>query len=253
MNGSRLVSRRLNDYRLRQRLLRGGNSRCPEAIADVSMVDMIHYYREINHRMRNHLQLVSSLLRLEGDAPGISSETKYSLMLTIERLHAVSLAHELLDQSDLSVDVPQYLRNLTIRLVRGHSNSDSFSCAVDADAIALPLDVILKIGLIVNELVIRTLTESQSVTNPTRRELTIICRLGDHHCRLMIADTESGLARLAYPRTTTIPLIEILANHLKGTITVEQGEFGSIWILKFPTETDYPAPSKSSRQSAPKG
>lgn len=233
MNWLRLQQQSQTEFRRRKR----GHFRAAE-FSGLDSSQLLLQYRAILHLMRNHLQLVASLLRLESQAVAATSHSKNLLEQTIERLHAVGLAHELLNETDITVDVPQYLRNLSLRLVRGHPKGEQITCAVDADAIALPLDLIVKLGLIVCEVMVRTLASAPSDDNLPHRELTIACRFADHQCRLIFADNQPGLAINSNLGDCKIPLIEMLSKQLQGSVTVEQGDFGSVWILSFPIERD---------------
>jgi PAS domain S-box-containing protein len=115
--------------------------------------------KEIHHRVKNNLQIVSSLLQLQAsyikdnDALQIFEESR-------DRIKSMALIHEQLYQSnDLAqIDFPEYLRSLLSMVLSAHrSNRTRVDTKLHVDPIQLDLDTAIPIGLITNELVTNSL------------------------------------------------------------------------------------------------
>ncbi len=115
--------------------------------------------REIHHRVKNNLQVIASLLRLQSrylrdeHARTFFDESQ-------SRVHSISLVHEMLYQAgDLArVDFGEYLRTLTKHLVDGwRGTASSIDVRVEASGVQLAVDTAIPCGLIVTELLTNAL------------------------------------------------------------------------------------------------
>jgi two-component sensor histidine kinase len=110
--------------------------------------------REIHHRVKNNLQVISSLLSLQSDASG---DRDFLDLLTESqnRISSIALVHEELYKStDLSrIDMGDYVEKLISRMATIYREERSVECRIDADPVRLNLDQAIPCGLIVNELV----------------------------------------------------------------------------------------------------
>src|SRR5579872_1806845 len=115
--------------------------------------------KEVHHRVKNNLQVIASLLRLQ--ARYMSDPAARAMFEESQnRVHSISLVHEMLYRAgDLArVDFGDYLRTLTSHLADGWSNSDrSVTVSVEAAGVQLAVDTAIPCGLIVNELVTNAL------------------------------------------------------------------------------------------------
>lgn len=111
--------------------------------------------KEIHHRIKNNLQLISSLLGLQ--ARSISDPDLRKLFLeSQQRVHSMALLHETLYQSEnlVEIDVARYVRKLAEHLFRSYDGMGSrIRLRTDLDLISLAPDDVVPCGLIVNELV----------------------------------------------------------------------------------------------------
>jgi two-component sensor histidine kinase/CheY-like chemotaxis protein len=108
--------------------------------------------REVNHRVANSLQLISSLITLQ--AGRVGGEAAEVLRHAATRVEAVMLVHRRLYTSDdvRSVEMAQYLDGLLGEL-RQAADDRNLSLSLHAEALHLPTDTAICLGLIVNELV----------------------------------------------------------------------------------------------------
>ncbi len=111
--------------------------------------------KEIHHRVKNNLQIISSLLRLQSR----HIEDQQAIELVSEsqnRVRSMALVHEQLYQSSnlAEVDLQKYIQTLTSNLLRSYSiNSCRVHLTIDVEPIALGVDLAIPCGLIINELI----------------------------------------------------------------------------------------------------
>ena len=150
--------------------------------------------REIHHRVKNNLQVISSLLHLQSKKVA-QDEAKDLFAESQARIRSMALIHERLYQSDdlAQIDFAAYLDGLTEHLFRSYTaRSDAITRELDADGGTLSVDRAIPCGLIVNELVTNALKHAF----PNGRAGTI--RVGyaelNGQARLTVADDGIGTA-----------------------------------------------------------
>jgi len=111
--------------------------------------------REIHHRVKNNLQIISSLLNLQSKK--ISDQSVlHSINEGRNRVQAMSLIHQNLYQTEhlTSLDMQNYFEQLMSNLSKSLEIPDkSIDCQINARDVELDIDTAIPIGLIVNELV----------------------------------------------------------------------------------------------------
>jgi two-component sensor histidine kinase len=129
-------------------------ARIREALAEKEVL-----IKEVHHRVKNNLQVISSLLSLQA-AEIVDANTLDALRESQNRVRTMALIHEKLYQSsDLAhIDFSVYLQSLVTSLVQSYrGKTDIVEIQVLAEKILLDLDTAIPCGLIVNELVTNSL------------------------------------------------------------------------------------------------
>jgi two-component sensor histidine kinase len=115
--------------------------------------------QEVHHRVKNNMQTVASLLRLQARA--VTDEQTLKLFKECqERIEAMALIHEMLYQSPNMHEIAAigYFHRLTENLLRSHrTTADSVNLKLDIANVLLDLNAAIPCGLIVNELVTNSL------------------------------------------------------------------------------------------------
>lgn len=117
--------------------------------------------KEVDHRIKNSLQIVSSLLYLHAESAGAAASQFHS---AAARVAAIAAVHHQLHQSDdlAKVALHQYLIDLSREITAASSSSDcTWTLTVDADMLFIDTDVALPLGLIVNELATNAIQHSR--------------------------------------------------------------------------------------------
>ncbi|MBV9744195.1 MAG: response regulator [Acidobacteriia bacterium] len=115
-------------------------------------------FKEVQHRVKNNLQVISSLLSLQAQQPG-SEQARAVLAESRDRVRSMALIHEQLCYSGhmAEIEFAQYIARLARYLVEGYAaNSDRIQVHTDVDVV-LSLDQAMPCGLIVQELLSNSL------------------------------------------------------------------------------------------------
>jgi PAS domain S-box-containing protein len=183
-------------------------------------------FREVNHRVKNSLQLVMSILNLQ--ANDTTDETaRAHLMSAGSRIAAIMGVHERLYQSEsvTTVEMDKYLRRLCSDITTS-TNGGAGDCWIDmeADALELPIELAVPIALIVNELVTNAVKHAYPQGGgPVRLEL----RGGESgNIRLLVADNGVGLNQNVSRKGLGSRLIPGLARQLRGQMETRNLEPG---------------------------
>lgn len=115
--------------------------------------------REIHHRVKNNMQVMSSLLSLQSRVVS-NPEASRLLEENQNRIQSMALLHEILYQSDdlAAVDFSKYIRRMVDHLFRSFGvNEQQISLITELDPIVLELDDALPCGLLINEVISNSL------------------------------------------------------------------------------------------------
>ncbi|MBL0174464.1 MAG: PAS domain S-box protein [Ignavibacteria bacterium] len=191
--------------------------------------------KEIHHRVKNNLQVISSLLSLQSDT--IEDPVDQELFKESEnRVRSMAVIHEKLYQSkDLAlIDFGDYLLNITSWLFRSYHMTERVTCTVVAQDVSLGIDAAIPCGLIINELVSNAL----KYAFPDGREgkLSVVFARGDEgQLRLTVSDDGIGMASdisMENSKTLGLRLISILIRQLGGTVQLD-GSNGTTFRIEF--------------------
>ncbi|HUJ50850.1 MAG TPA: histidine kinase dimerization/phosphoacceptor domain -containing protein [Bryobacteraceae bacterium] len=179
--------------------------------------------KEIHHRVKNNLQVISSLLSLQA-ARMQSSQERQPFRDSQARVQAMALLHEQLYQSqDLSrIDFGAYLGTLAAEILRVSRRSKDISLRLELQSVWVNSDIATPCGLIVNELI----TNSCKYAFPASSGEIRLALAEDeqHNLVLRIGDDGVGLpAELDFRKATTLglQLVDDMVSQLKGSWTVE--------------------------------
>ncbi|MEI7811987.1 MAG: PAS domain S-box protein [Ignavibacteria bacterium] len=194
--------------------------------------------KEIHHRVKNNLQVISSLLSLQSEY--VKDETALALFTdSRNRVKSMALIHERLYQShDLSkIDFGEYIRELSGFLSRSYIiESNNVQINIICEDVYLTIDSAIPCGLILNELISNAL----KYAFPSRRNGNISVIFKEHpkdnDYLLTIKDDGIGFPEgLDFTETATLglQLVNNLVDQLCGTITLSWEE-GTVFTIKFP-------------------
>ncbi len=191
--------------------------------------------KEIHHRVKNNLQIISSLLRLQ------ARKIQYPEILDIfrdsqNRVRAMAMIHEKLYQSTefAKIKICDYINSLTNNLLLSYRASGLIKIKLEIEEIYLKIDTSIICGLIVNELVSNSIKHAFTKYNNSNIKI-IFTTLGDDKYLLKISDNGIGINRdyLHQERTIGLQLVWNLVEQIEGSITCEVKSGTSFEIIFF--------------------
>ncbi len=209
--------------------------------------------KEIHHRVKNNLQVISSLLNLQ--LRFIREERDIELFKeSRDRVRSMALIHERLYQSgDFSrVDFEKYIRDICSHLYRVYNGDlDSINVIMDVRDVYLDIDDAIPCGLIINELVSNAFKHAFKGMKNGR--LTVRFNSEGALYTLVVRDNGCGMpADRAWEKFDTLGLhlINMLVTQLHGTLTIspENGsEFKITFLRSVKTGGDLTAPIRGAQ------
>jgi PAS domain S-box-containing protein len=191
--------------------------------------------KEIHHRVKNNMQIVSSLLNLQ--LAQLHDEHSRTLFMEAQnRIASMALVHEKLYQSnDLArIDFTEYLRELTDNLASMlGAKLRNIVFKLNCSSIQLGIDTAIPCGLIINELVSNAYKHAFPNGGPGMVTLSL-ARQDDGKLLLEMQDTGRGLpADLDVRKTKSLgmQLVHTLVQQLRGTIEM-RSENGAHFTLR---------------------
>ena len=193
--------------------------------------------REIHHRVKNNLQLIASLLRLESDKIE-NTDQRRSFYAGIARVDAIAMAHDSLyvaDRLDV-VDLGVYASRILQSIRQESLPQVDFELAISGDS-HIRLDRAVSFGILLHEL----LTNIHDHAYKDRPGIGQIELKSKENCiELKVSDEGVGMPETLDPRGGIgLPLVRALTDQLDGTIVCEVGTSGiagTTWLLSFPAD-----------------
>jgi PAS domain S-box-containing protein len=192
--------------------------------------------KEIHHRVRNNMQVISSLLKLQSH----HIKDKEALAMFREsqaRIRAMALIHEKLYRSEdfARIDFARYVRSLARQVFAAYSpTSSAIQLTVHIKDLFLDITTAIPCGLILNELVSNSLKHGF----PEGGEGEIIISMhpfNNNELALVVSDTGIGFPEdIDFRATETLgmQLVATLVGQLEGTIELNRGE-GTTFTITF--------------------
>jgi two-component sensor histidine kinase len=209
--------------------------------------------KEIHHRVKNNLQVISSLLSLQS-AHADDQRTVELFRESQNRVKSMALVHERLYRSEnmIEVDFGEYVRTVVVQLARSYGTGH-VNCFVDADDVRLTVDAAIPCGLIVNELVSNALKHAFPGQDAGQIHVSLRA-LPNARMELSVKDTGIGFPEGDFRGYTTMGmmLVTSLTDQLGGTVDLERDN-GSQFIVRFPApisdkqRADFPPESPLTR------
>ena len=199
--------------------------------------------REIHHRVKNSLQVISSLLTFQSDALE-NEEAALAFQESRNRIQAMARVHEHLYRSEdlAQIDMVNYISELVGYLRQTHWAYGVIPRVEVAD-VRLDVDTAMPCGLLINELVSNAMkhafpTQEEVGPDELRGEILIALQAEGNELVLTVGDDGVGLPVDVDMETTAslgLRLVEMLTRQLRGTLELDRGvESGTCFRITFP-------------------
>jgi two-component system, sensor histidine kinase PdtaS len=183
--------------------------------------------KELNHRVKNNLQLLASVLSLQSQE--LTEEAAVTLVKSNEsRVNAMALIHRKLyyREESRTIDLREYVRELVDFLLYSFSyENEDIKLTFDLDEIQLDVDKAIPIGLILNEAISNSLKYAfHSQPDPA---IEVKLKLGQsRELLLQVRDNGIGIASFSPDAGPSfgLKMMHLLTRELKGTLKIERDE-----------------------------
>lgn len=181
--------------------------------------------REIHHRVKNNMQIITSLLRLQA-AQIKDAKIQKMFILSQNRIRSMSLIHESLYQSqDLSrINFTDYIQKITTHLISlYHQKDDTVDVKYDLKDVHLDINKAIPFGLIINELITNAL--KHAIPSGKKGEMELKLRKEESGKVIFnVKDNGAGIpenVKIEEPETLGLQLVYDLARQLNGSVEVK--------------------------------
>jgi two-component sensor histidine kinase len=194
--------------------------------------------REVNHRVANSLQLISSLIALQGRRVA-DPDARDMLRRAAERVDAVALVHRrLYTSNDVEfVEMDQYLAGLIEEFRRAlEHDGEDHRIELQAENVSIETDKAVSIGLIVNELVTNALKYAYP-SGPRGPVRISLARAPKQLVTLVVEDDGVGYPPGAMPAKGSgvgAMIVAAMAETLHATIALDRNWNGTRFVLEVP-------------------
>lgn len=191
--------------------------------------------QEIHHRVKNNLQVITSLLRMQSGNT-VSDETKKHFEGAINRIMTMALVHQkMYENNNLGeINLGEYLQSLVDDLLSSTSSETTINCEIETSVEKVGMKSIIPLALIITELVTNSNKHAFE-----KKDVAPIIKLS-----ISENDTDSGVFKLDYSdngkwrdkegSTFGTELIEMLTEQLEGKVELRKSDTGTTYsfILK---------------------
>ncbi len=204
-----------------------------ELRASLSEKDLL--LKEIHHRVKNNLQIVSSLLNLQ--VPRITDpEAKAVFKESMARIRSIALVHDKLYRSGnlAHVDMRNFLASLLEELLKTYGR-EGITGTVEGEPIVVGIDIAIPCGLIANELVVNALLHAFSGRQQGKLVISFD-RVNETSLSMFVQDDGIGVKGGEAARgseSSGLGLVMTLVEQIGGTLHIEE-ENGMRTVVAFP-------------------
>lgn len=125
--------------------------------------------REIHHRVKNNLQMINSMIRIQSRY----TNTKNSLKEVERRIHTMALLHEKMYQSEnlIEINIKEYIQSILVDLLSIYNVGEKITYEIKTSDFLYNTETVLYLGLLINELLTNAL--KHSLKNKEKGHITI--------------------------------------------------------------------------------
>ncbi len=193
--------------------------------------------KELHHRVKNNLQVISSILELQS-LKSDNKELSKILKVGQDRIHAMSLIHQQLYQNNniSSINFKEYISTLIEHIkISNYQESVVVQFKIDTKDFTFPVNISVPLGLIINELI--TNAYKHAFTNRNKGKITIQLnkKSRENIYILLIKDNGIGMSNpIDFNNIDTLglKLVKLLAKQLQGTMEYVNDN-GSSFLITF--------------------
>ncbi|MGD9940105.1 MAG: PAS domain S-box protein, partial [Clostridia bacterium] len=192
--------------------------------------------REVHHRVKNNLSVISSLLNLQSATITNPEQALEAFRNSRDRIMAMALVHmELYESGDfVRIDMGTYLGNLARQIALVNENAGQVSLSSHAENLMLDLQVAVPCGLILNELITNAYKYGRREGMKAGIDVSMT-RTGDGQFAISVSDNGPGLPT-GYEDTGSLgfTLVKLLVDQIDGIMDTDSSGNGTTIRIRFP-------------------
>ncbi len=176
--------------------------------------------KEVHHRVKNNLNVIASIIGLQSNT--LQGKEQEELLKSKSRIESIAIVHEMLysHENFAQINFEKYMQRLTQLLLGMYATNKNIGIDIKSDTKELPLDVMVQLGIMVNEL----LTNSIKYAFPNEKGI-INMELYHDDTQYTFIYSDNGIGvedceKLLKSRSLGIKLIHLTVKQLKGNIDI---------------------------------
>lgn len=187
--------------------------------------------REIHHRVKNNLQIITSLLRLQ--ANNLSAENSSSYQEAIDRVTAMAIIHEKMYQSgSLSkFDLEKYLRSLVDSLLLNYTIDKKPEFFIRVEVVDMKSKSIVPLALLINELLLNSLKHAFSEQENPEISISLLENEQYKSDRFFLHYSDNGSWTDNSVASFGTEIIQAMSEQLEGSFTLDTSGFGTKYVF----------------------
>lgn len=203
------------------------------ALIEQSLTEKEALIKEVHHRVKNNLQIISSLLRLQSSKQ-VDERVQEMFDESVKRIQSMALVHELLYKNKTLVSIPihTYIESLADGLSLAYGLNGAVHIDAQSDPVQLDVDTTIPLGLIINELVTNSIKHAFD-KNGGRVEIRF--KSANNKFHLLVQDNGKGLPENFESRKENslgMELVEALSDQINAVYTYSSDK-GSKFEFEF--------------------
>ncbi|CAG5083332.1 sensor histidine kinase [Parvicella tangerina] len=186
--------------------------------------------KEVHHRVKNNLQIISSLLRMQSNEIQNEEAGKH-FEEAVNRVMTMSLIHQKLYQGESLSDIKlkEYFEELTFDLMKVYGSEKNISVDLELEIDEIGLKSIVPIGLLFNEL----LSNSFKHAFVTMKSGNIAVKFSKDGSKYSMTYKDTGKWKDDSNTGFGVELIDTLTEQLEGSYELKRDEFGTTYLFEF--------------------
>jgi len=194
--------------------------------------------REVHHRVKNNLNMISSIIGLHSHT--LEGKEQEEMIKTQNRIASIAIVHEMLYRHDnfAQINFKRYMKQLSTLILSTYASEKEITITIESEIEYMPLEMMVQLGIMVNEFLTNSLKYAFS-KHSGHIHLSLFRREGSY--LLVYEDNGKGHEApetLLQHKSLGIKLINLTAKQLKGTVSTSS-ENGLKFEVRFKDESHY--------------
>lgn len=193
--------------------------------ADEQRKNIQFLMKELNHRVRNNLQIISSLLNIQANSSA-NKETEEILKVAKNRILSIAHVQNILSSDSENVDLGEFIKEISSKIINTLSDENmlNFKTEYNIESVKnYPSTNTVLIGLILNELITNTCKYAFK-TNDDKNLLTINCKKSKGVIKIEVSDNGVGYVKSKIRKNSLgLELISEMSRQLNAKLITKNG------------------------------